>query len=259
MDLAVVHSGEQRCPPMHAYGPAVRACYLFHYIVSGRGVYEVDGRTYHLHAGQGFVIFPGVITRYEADKNDPWHYAWLGFRGEEAAALVRSAGLSEAHPVFDAAPAKQILACLRQIHQDLSVMPHAASRALASAGGVLRFIAYITPSAAVPVPPSGEYCDKALWYIRAHLENAVTVSQIAAFVGLSRSQLFRVFREHMHCSPSEALARARADHARQLLRDTKLTLPQIAAACGYAGAAHLCTAFRRDCGMTPAAWRKSHT
>lgn len=251
MDLSIYNSGAERCESSHAYGPAVRKGYLIHYITAGRGVYEVGDKRYELHAGQGFLIFPGVVTRYEADKDEPWEYAWVGFRGADAPELIRRTGMSEEHPYFEAGPVETLQKCLMQIYHDLRAMPDAASGELAAAGGVLRFIALIASRDHAPARSADTYYEKAMWYIHAHLEHAIKIEEIAAFVGLSRSQLFRAFRQAAGISPKEALDEARISQAQVLLRTTSLPLAQIASSCGYANAAHFSAAFRRACGHAP--------
>lgn len=74
-----VNVGFEHCRPRHAFGPAVRSYWLLHYIVSGCGVFRSGGKEYAVSAGECFVIHPGEVTRYEADRADPWHYIWIGF------------------------------------------------------------------------------------------------------------------------------------------------------------------------------------
>lgn len=255
MDLSVILSGHENCEKGHFYGPTVRKCYLFHYVTQGCGVYETPLGVFPVHAGQGFLIFPGTVTRYQADECTPWSYAWLGFRGSDAPGLIRRTGLTEENPVFEAGPIDEIENCLRQIYRDYSALPDAAASELAAAAGAMRFIALISAAEDSPRHLADAYYQKAMWYIRAHLERAITVEEMAAFVGLSRSQLFRAFRQVAGVSPSEALAQTRASQARTLLRTTTLSLSQIAASCGYATAAHFSAAFRRDCGRTPSEYR----
>ncbi|MBR5382796.1 MAG: AraC family transcriptional regulator [Clostridia bacterium] len=256
MDLSITNSGREDCAPRHSYGPAVRSCYLFHYISAGRGVFEIGERRYELHAGQGFLIVPDIVTRYQADDTDPWHYSWLGFRGADAEMLIARTGLSAAQPIFEAGPISEITACMHQIYDDMHTMPDAALGTLAAAGGALRFIALISGTRRANLHAADAYYEKGMWYIRAHMERTVTVEEIAAFVGLSRSQLFRAFRQSAGVSPREALAQARAEQARRLLRSGDLPLYQIAAACGYANAAHFSAAFRRSSGMSPLEYRQ---
>ena len=145
---------------------------------------------------------------------------------------------------------------IREIYRDIAGLGNSAAGALAAACGVLRFIALISPADARPVSAAVTYYEKAMWYIRAHLENGVTVEQVADFVGLSRSQLFRACKEAAGQSPNAVIAHARASMARGMLSNSALTLTQIALSCGYANAAHFCTAFRRDCGLTPTEYRR---
>lgn len=256
MDITVFSCGEQRCQPRYSYGPAVRKGYLFHYIVSGAGVFYADGCAHALHAGQLFMICPGQVTTYMADAQQPWHYIWLGFSGVDAEALIASAGLTRAAPILTATDGAAIAACMRQTYQDISQLPAGAPAAYAAAGGVLRFMALICAPDAQLTDAAMGYYEKAMWYIRAQLQGGVTVEQVAAFVGLSRSQLFRAFKTASGVSPSAAIAHARAAMAKGMLKQSDLSVTQIAQSCGYASAAHFCTAFRRDSGLSPSAYRR---
>ena len=37
-DLALLEIGDQQCSPLYAFGPNIRNEYIFHYVVSGKGV-----------------------------------------------------------------------------------------------------------------------------------------------------------------------------------------------------------------------------
>ena len=40
-----------------------------------------ETRNYSIKSGQGFLLYPGQISTYIADKTNPWEYAWLEFDG----------------------------------------------------------------------------------------------------------------------------------------------------------------------------------
>ena len=73
LDLTVYQYGYEKCEPLHSYGPFVRNHYLFHYIISGKGMLSVtekdDNAVYHMEAHSGFLIEPGRINLYSADQN----------------------------------------------------------------------------------------------------------------------------------------------------------------------------------------------
>ena len=81
--------------------------------------------------------------------------------------------------------------------------------------------------------------------------------QISQLFALHRRTLNRRLRAH-GTSFRELLDTARYDIARQLLRDTRLSIVGIAAALDYADATAFDHAFRRWSGGNPSAWRAAH-
>ena len=43
-----IQFGSQKCPPRWSFGPAVRSYWLLHFVVSGRGRFEREGKTYYV-------------------------------------------------------------------------------------------------------------------------------------------------------------------------------------------------------------------
>ena len=105
IDLSLYQYGWEQCDPAHAFGPAARNHYLFHYVISGTGMLAAENSQkkvveYHIKSGQGFMIFPQQICSYIADQKLPWEYAWVEFDGLKAKELLKSAGFSPDAPVY---------------------------------------------------------------------------------------------------------------------------------------------------------------
>lgn len=86
-ELQLLHYGTEACTPGHHFGPAMRDYYKIHYILNGKGTFEVGGKTYTLHKGQGFLIVPHSVVHYEADQDDPWEYSWVAFQGSNSSSF----------------------------------------------------------------------------------------------------------------------------------------------------------------------------
>ncbi|MEA3642045.1 MAG: AraC family transcriptional regulator ligand-binding domain-containing protein [Lamprobacter sp.] len=82
-------------------------------------------------------------------------------------------------------------------------------------------------------------------------------AEVAELFALHPRTLNRRLREE-GVTFAELLAGARYDLARQLLRDTQLSVGDIAYALGYAGSGPFSHAFRHWSGVTAASWRKTH-
>ena len=99
-NLFLTTFGHSVTGPGHRYGPAVRSYYLIHFILAGKGTFQANQHTYHLHAGQGFLIEPDYQTTYESDADEPWTYIWVAFNGSRAPEIIASLGLSQEGPIY---------------------------------------------------------------------------------------------------------------------------------------------------------------
>ena len=63
-------------------------------MTKGKGRYQLDNESYEVTAGQGFIIPPDTRTFYQADKEDPWSYYWIGFEGDLAGFYLDALGCS---------------------------------------------------------------------------------------------------------------------------------------------------------------------
>ncbi|MFH8347602.1 helix-turn-helix domain-containing protein [Streptomyces sp. NPDC018045] len=97
----------------------------------------------------------------------------------------------------------------------------------------------------------------AIALMRERLAEPLTLADIADEVHLSVFHLVRVFRRATGETPHRYLIHLRIEEAKRLLRDTGLTLAQIAPLCGFADPSALSTAFLRHTGARPSAYRNS--
>ncbi|MGN0779343.1 MAG: AraC family ligand binding domain-containing protein [Aristaeellaceae bacterium] len=254
-ELLILQMGEEVCSPGYAYGPHVRDHVLIHFVHTGRGVFHYSGRTETVSAGQGFLILPGEETVYQADERDPWHYAWVGYRGEQAQAVTRVAGLDERHRVFTATHPQEAWQALAQMREDARSL---RLLQMAAVGSLLRFLSLIAPlHDDMRTRAAAQYCEKARWYLEGRYDQSVSIQDAADFVGLSRSQLYRVMMAECGCSPKTMLLHIRMGHARQLLTTTPLTLEKIAHRVGLQTGAQLSAAFRSLYGIPPGQYRRT--
>ena len=83
------------------------------------------------------------------------------------------------------------------------------------------------------------------------LETPVAREELARTAGVSLRQLERLFRLHLGRSLGEHYLGLRLDRARDLLRQTTMSVLEIALACGFASASHFSRAYRTRFGHAP--------
>jgi LacI family transcriptional regulator len=97
---------------------------------------------------------------------------------------------------------------------------------------------------------------RALRFIQAHAYQGIIVEDVLREVPVSRRYLELQFKRYLGRLPAEEIRRIRLDRGRELLAQGELSVEEIAAACGYAGATQFGVAFRKRFGRTPLSYRK---
>jgi AraC family transcriptional regulator len=94
--------------------------------------------------------------------------------------------------------------------------------------------------------------------MEAGLDADLTLVELAAESGYSRTHFSRMFKAATGQTPHRHLLELRLRKAQSMLPDSALSLTDIALACGFSSHAHLSTAFRSRFGMPPSAYRRNH-
>ena len=100
---------------------------------------------------------------------------------------------------------------------------------------------------------------RACRYIREHACDGIDVSDVARVVSISRRQLERRFRERLGRTPHDEITMTQVARVKQLLRETRMTLEQIAASAGYSHTERLSTVFKRVTSQTPGIYRRENS
>ena len=115
VDLYLLYCGMEECDPSHYYGPIARTEFLLHYVLSGKGRFEADKKTYYLGKHDAFLIYPDEMTFYQADEDDPWTYIWIGFGGIKAETCLNYASFSRDNRVCQFNCEDILLDCVKGI------------------------------------------------------------------------------------------------------------------------------------------------
>lgn len=92
--------------------------------------------------------------------------------------------------------------------------------------------------------------------IRERYDRPLSLDELAAAARISRSEANRCFQACMGCSPMEALLQYRLNEARRLLRETELSVKEVALRCGFNSESYFQRRFRRAYGCSAGAMRE---
>lgn len=247
--------GEEYCRPGHFNGPKIREHYLFHFVVSGEGVFQIRDKKYHLHENQGFLIPDSSIVYYEADKSNPWHYCWLSLQSKGAKTFFDSLYLSANNPIYTAKNDNDIYLHFKELIKNAKLFEHNPYNATISLYRCLLSIqSYnITNSQiANKVSFQEQYIKSAEAYIanNYHREN-LKIEHIANHIGINRSYFSRLFTKYHNISPQDYLINFRMQKAKALLNTTIAPINIIAYSVGYSDVSIFSRAYKKHYGVSP--------
>lgn len=228
----------------------VPASVSVHVVADGSGQMIADGRAFEVRAGDVFVFFPQQHIRYFDHRATPWRYTWFTLRGSRAETVLADCGFDRKHPHRPAGRTPGIETAFRAAEEELGQLTVSSPTVIALSW---RLVRELEPTPARQAPPS--LAAQALILFDHHYGGQLSVDEIAGKLNVSRSTLFRAFQDEHGRSPKEMLDELRMLKAMHLLKASKESVKEIAAACGYAGEAYFSRVFKTRTGLPPSTWR----
>ncbi|WP_028749965.1 helix-turn-helix domain-containing protein [Rhizobium mesoamericanum] len=96
-------------------------------------------------------------------------------------------------------------------------------------------------------------------YIEANLASNLTLDELAAIVGVGRTQFLRRFKAATRMTPHQYVLMRRIRRSKRYLADPRLDHSTIAIMCGFVSQAHFASTFKRFVRMSPRAFRQTLT
>jgi transcriptional regulator GlxA family with amidase domain len=91
----------------------------------------------------------------------------------------------------------------------------------------------------------------ALQVMENNIEDPLTPDEISDIVELSTRQLERLFSKYINVSPKRYYLKLRLEKARDLLRQTDLSVTDVCVACGFKSLSHFSKSYRATYGISP--------
>ncbi len=248
-----------------------RDAYEFVFIELGQARWKVGGEVYETKAGNVFITLPNEAHRGLYDVIAPCRLWWLvlaapSSHDETAGWLGLPA--SEMHLV---------LAALQKLPRRVSIMDGSAVTALRRLRqsitrpgvfesierrlAVLDFIvAILRQYEAVKEETRFSWgLRQVLFRLESTPGKRVKVSELAAAAGMSEPHFYRLFQAETGYSPLAYASAIRIEEACRLLRESTLSVTDIAFELGFSSSQHFATAFKKHTGHAPTEWRRRYS
>ena len=117
---------------------------------------------------------------------------------------------------------------------------------------------YLTLSNAIPgAKPT--VAESAKRYIHENIEKRLSIKDICAEVGCSKTTLISAFKKEFGTTVNAAITDTRLDEAKRLLRSGEMSINEVAQATGFYDQSYFSKVFSAKCGVSPSEFKKGET
>lgn len=103
---------------------------------------------------------------------------------------------------------------------------------------------------------SSDVIEEVITYISMHIEQPLSVKDLANRANLSEFYFSRLFKQRTGCSPHEYVLCLRVENAKYLLRTTNFLIKKVASVCGFSTVSSFCSHFKKRVGMSALDYRQ---
>ena len=219
----------------------------FEYVLEGEGEILVDGVWHKVHAGQVYILRQGELHRYRADPSNPWKKLWINYVADYISPLLDAYGIKSG--VYSSERAKMYF-----------------ERALEFAEGetwssdfsynVADCVHRIISAVALEKNDDVSYEYRIREAINSYVYEKLNLDELSERLHMSKSNVIRIFKKEYGTTPYEYLISLKISTAKILLKDTQMTVREIAERLCFSDEHYFSNIFFARVGVRPREYRQ---
>ena len=232
----------------------VPVMYVLEYVTEGKGHIVYDGKQYTVEKGDFYMVNTTHPHDYYADSENPFAKVWINVYGTfmdhltealnfEPITICRvdvSENFKDIHNFLKWKSAYEVLEMTEQV-------------AIKLFGLLYR----VHTGMRVSQIHSNRYLQVSN-YIKMHITDGININCVCTDNYISKSTLYRLFREELGISPNAYIKNLKVGVAATILKTTNLEIPEIMRQLGFYDYSHFSRIFASVKGCSPVAYRKKH-
>lgn len=221
---------------------------LFEYILEGEGEIFLDGKWKRAGAGDFYIISAGLDQIYRSSETKPWKKLWVNYAADYMPAFLRSYGFESG--IFHSDAVKVYFEELISLPKSDALSADTYFRIADRLHKIIRMAATLNSDAS-----DDEYGLRRI--LSGYVHKKLNLDELAKELHMSKSNVIRIFKKKYGVTPYEYLIFLRLETAKILLRDTKLSIKEIADKLVFFDEHYFSSLFLKKIGMRPGVYRNN--
>lgn len=221
---------------------------LFEYVLEGEGEVKIDGVWRRVGAGDFYIMSSGIDHEYRSSQTDPWKKLWVNYSSDYMSAFLRSYGIECG--IFHSESVRLYFEELISLPKSDGLTEDTYFRIADRLHKIIRAAAMLNNDAS-----DDEYGMRKS--LSGYVHKKLNLDAFAAELHMSKSNVIRIFKKRYGVTPYEYVINMRLENAKILLRETKLSIKEIADKLVFFDEHYFSSLFLKKIGVRPGAYRNS--
>lgn len=226
---------------------------VIEYIVSGTGTVKEDDRTFYPGEGDIYFLKSGRDHLYYSDAENPWTKIWVNFEGSLADAITESFKMQN-KSLFYAPELKKYFEEIYKISRSPSTAKDISDRTAVVFLQIAQKLAALELRRGGRISPLAES-------VKNRIDNitdfSITLDEIVKAEAYSKCHIIREFKAAYNQTPYEYLLSKRFETAKIMLKNTAVSISDIADELNFCDVHYFSGCFSKRFGISPSEYRKS--
>ncbi|MGL4383270.1 MAG: AraC family transcriptional regulator [Bacilli bacterium] len=221
------------------------------YCTEGCGQVSINEQVFILKANQ-FIIIPYLKAHtYQSDNKRPWSIFWMHYHETTTKEVINGSIDDQFNTTFIQYIFSNMLHSLANKSQNTMVYINKNARLL------LVSLNHYLEAHQLKNDHLPEF-DRFNDYINLHLKNKITLEDLCNYSNYSPSHINKIFNLKYQLSPIDYIIKIKIEHSCILLRNTNLSIKDIACAIGYDDSLYYSRLFKKKMHLSPSQYRKQN-
>ncbi len=228
----------------------------------------LNGEAITVHSGELMIIFPHMIHSFHMSASLPATFLQMHFKPSSFATISPKVMdeilflkyMLDGRSTYLLQPfSHQLLSCVERICMEVDNHDNVHHNALSKTYTfemIFLLSREIAQSYRQVFTLRNPIAIKAIQYINRHMEEQISMADVADHCRVTSRYLSGVFKSAIHLTVNEYVNIAKIDHAMRKLMDTELTIGEIASRLGFSSTQYFSTVFKKYTHVTPTEFRQ---
>ncbi|MTH17677.1 AraC family transcriptional regulator [Flavobacterium sp. LC2016-01] len=231
--------------------------YILLYCLDGEGWITINRKTIKLTPNTGFIIPENTAHKYGSSLTHPWSIYWVHFTGNYAQTFYKrfSASSSEAVKIaFDQTRIIILNAIMKLLDSDL-----ADEKTELTHFKLIAFLSSLCYSDTLDKANTDDRIDLSILFLKKNINKILSIQQLAIQASYSVSRYSELFKNKTGYSPIQYFIKLKIEKSCEYLYYSNMNIKEICKEIGFDDPYYFSRMFKKQIGMAPLQYRKTHS